>query len=626
MDLTQKNKLDTVTLLELMGNDFYIPDYQRGYRWTETEVKKLMEDLDEYVRKFDDDDYEQTYKDFYCMQPLVVFFNKEYNRWEVIDGQQRLTTTYLILNQDRENLQKENLELFSLDYQSRPGSKEYLKDIDEKKKNENIDYYHIYNANETIGKYFAENGLSASTFIREILNVNKRRRKPTIKFIWYDVTEEIESKQISPEEKFSNLNIGKIGLTNAELIKSLFLHHVGDDESEALRIATEWDVIEHALQDSNFWQFIYGKEDEKYATRIEFLFDIIRKKHSGNQDAYYTFNQYTDIIKARRTQKEKPQLVVKQLWKEVSDKYHLFKGWYEDKNLYHIIGYLRYKKKPLADIESLYYDPANKDMPAVYAALKAVALAGLENPEITKLDYNENASKIFDTLLLFNILSIIDCEKESVRFSFSDFYSHSWDIEHVRSQAEKGFKDAERIDWLSCNLEYFSGVDYNAKEIDSEGIIAYKYHDDIPRYKRDILASAYLGDSINGHTAGELCQKLLDLWKTGEEIVGSDIYRILKDEVFRQDDSFSYTHNIGNLVLLDQGTNRGYKNAFFPVKRKWIYRRENEGIYILPCTRNVFAKNYSTMIFDQMNWNEHDAQAYMNEIERMLADGYDGNK
>lgn len=624
MDLRQKNKLDTVTLMELMGNDFFIPDYQRGYRWTETEVTKLMEDLDEYVCKFDDDTHPS--RDFYCMQPLVVFFNKQKNYWEVIDGQQRLTTTYLILNQDRENLQKQPFcQIFTLDYQSRPGSKAYLETIDPDKRDENIDFYHIYNANETIKNYFAAAYLSPSEFIREILNVHNRKNRPVVKFIWYDVTEEIESGQISPEEKFSALNIGKIGLTNAELIKSLFLHHVSSNESEALRIATEWDLIEHALQEDKFWNFIYGKDDDKYATRIEFLFDIIRKKNSANQDAYYTFNQYINIIKAR-SQKALAQDVVKELWKEVSDKYHLFKGWYEDNDLYHIIGYLRYIKKPISEIESVYYDPDNKNMPAVYAALKKEALNSLENPDIRNLDYNENPGKIFNTLLLFNILSLVDCQKENIRFSFSDFYSHSWDIEHVRSQTPKKLKNAERIDWLVCNLEYFSGVDYNATELDENKNVVSKYHDHFDRYVKDIAASAYLDSNINGHTAGELCRELLKLWESGEEIEDSLIYRVLSEELFLQDDTFPYTHSIGNLVLLDQGTNRGYKNAFFPVKRKWVYRRENEGIYILPCTRNVFAKNYSTMIFDQMNWNEHDAVAYMNEIERTLEDGYDREK
>lgn len=33
-DLRNKKKLDMLKVSELMGNQFYIPDYQRGYRWT----------------------------------------------------------------------------------------------------------------------------------------------------------------------------------------------------------------------------------------------------------------------------------------------------------------------------------------------------------------------------------------------------------------------------------------------------------------------------------------------------------------------------------------------------------------------------------------------------------------
>ena len=98
MDLKEKAKLDTVTVYDLMNNNFYIPDYQRGYRWTNLEVEKLLSDLEEFFS------YNTTGNAFYCMQPLVVFFNKNRNAWEVIDGQQRLTTLYLILNQQKEAL------------------------------------------------------------------------------------------------------------------------------------------------------------------------------------------------------------------------------------------------------------------------------------------------------------------------------------------------------------------------------------------------------------------------------------------------------------------------------------------------------------------------------------------
>lgn len=619
MDLTKKNKLDTVTVFDLMNNHFYIPDYQRGYRWTEIEVTKLLEDLEDYFDKFAKD---PKSNDFYCMQPLVVYFNKNENAWEVIDGQQRLTTMYLILNQKRKRLEEDysGIELFSLSYQSRPDSQQYLESIDPVKKDNNIDFYHIYNANEIITPFLSRTPLGSGRFFDTLLNANNAENKPTVKFIWYDVTEEIENGQISPEEKFSNLNIGKIGLTNAELIKALFLHNVSSNESEALRISTEWDNIEHALQDDNFWAFIYGKNDGKYATRIEFLFDIIQKKSPAEANDYFTFNKYTDKIK--ETTQMRPALdVVKELWKEVSDKYHLFKGWFEDKKLYHIIGYLRYKKVSISDIETIYYDPENEDMPAVYSKLKEKALKVTQDVELRSLTYKDDHKTIFDLLTLFNILSIIDCEKESVRFLFSDFYGHSWDIEHVRSQTPKNLDGEGRKDWIACNLEYFSGINYNQATTDESGKTTYRYHENFDLYKKDIAEAEHRDAVIAGYTAEKICQELLDLFLTKTDITETSIYKVLYGQVFGQDDLFAYEDNIGNLVLLDQGTNRGYKNAFYPVKRKWIHRREREGIYVLPCTRNVFSKNYSNMIFDLMNWNNHDAEAYMDEIERVFGNG-----
>lgn len=619
MDLTKKNKLDTVTVFDLMNNNFYIPDYQRGYRWTEIEVKKLLEDLEDYFERFSEN---PKSNDFYCMQPLVVYFNKNKNAWEVIDGQQRLTTMYLILKQQQPLLEQifPGMKLFELSYQSRPDSKQYLENIDVNLKNKYIDYYHIYNSDSTIKKYFEKRPLETWNYINSILNVNNMLNKPTVKFIWYNVTEEIDNGQISPEEKFSNLNIGKIGLTNAELIKALFLHNVSDNESEALRIATEWDNIEHSLQDDDFWSFIYGKNDGKYATRIEFLFDIIRKKDVANQDTYYTFNQYIEMIK-ERTENESSQDIVRQLWKEVSDKFHLFNGWFKDKKLYHIIGYLRYKEKKISEIETIYYNPENETMPKVYSKLKEKALESIRDLELRALTYTDDHKKIFDVLTLFNILSIIDCEKESVRFSFSDFYEHSWDIEHVRSQTPKNLDGDGRKDWIACNLEYFSGVNYNETVKDISGKISYKYHDDFEQYKEDIVKAEHREMTFAGYTAETICLELLELFNTKINVTETGIYKVLCGKVFEQDDLFKYEDNIGNLVLLDQGTNRGYKNAFFPVKRKWIHRREREGIYVLPCTRNVFSKNYSSMIFDLMNWNNHDAEAYMDEIERMLSNG-----
>lgn len=73
--------LETKFVADIRGS-FYIPSYQRGYRWSETEVVRLLDDI------------YQNGKKNYCLQPVVV--RKKEDQYELIDGQQRLTTLYLI--------------------------------------------------------------------------------------------------------------------------------------------------------------------------------------------------------------------------------------------------------------------------------------------------------------------------------------------------------------------------------------------------------------------------------------------------------------------------------------------------------------------------------------------------
>ena len=69
--------------------NFIVPSYQRGYRWDEINVTDLLDDLLEFMQ-------DGSSGKFYCLQPLVV---KKIgtNQYNVIDGQQRLTTIFIIL-------------------------------------------------------------------------------------------------------------------------------------------------------------------------------------------------------------------------------------------------------------------------------------------------------------------------------------------------------------------------------------------------------------------------------------------------------------------------------------------------------------------------------------------------
>ena len=62
--------LETKFVADISGS-FYIPSYQRGYRWSETEVVRLLDDI------------YQNGKKNYCLQPVVV--RKKDNQYELID-------------------------------------------------------------------------------------------------------------------------------------------------------------------------------------------------------------------------------------------------------------------------------------------------------------------------------------------------------------------------------------------------------------------------------------------------------------------------------------------------------------------------------------------------------------
>ena len=113
---------------------FFIPHYQRGYRWTEQQVKQLLDDIDSFTpREIPGKPEERT---FYCLQPVVVkLMNEEYKQkyglkgewYEVIDGQQRLTTIYIILQYINQKWQGEDkLPQFKINYETRKGCVDFL--------------------------------------------------------------------------------------------------------------------------------------------------------------------------------------------------------------------------------------------------------------------------------------------------------------------------------------------------------------------------------------------------------------------------------------------------------------------------------------------------------------------
>ena len=278
--------------------NFNVPAYQRGYRWNKLNVTDLLDDLLEFMQ-------DDSSGKFYCLQPLVVKKIGE-NRYNVIDGQQRLTTILIILKYLENLLKEENGidEIYTLGYETRKDSKDFLQNIASKtqdESNQNMDYFCMYQAYEAIKSWFENKNAS------ELLEIftNSKDDKYHIEFIWYEVEDNEDEVKI-----FARLNSGKIPLTNAELIKALFLNirnlktrsapkECSENEiiTKQIEISKEWDEIEYTLQDDDFFKFL-TKND--YPTRIELLFEILSGVKNTELDRYAIYRHFFRHGKRRR--------------------------------------------------------------------------------------------------------------------------------------------------------------------------------------------------------------------------------------------------------------------------------------------------------------------------------------
>lgn len=86
------NKQSVKQLLETGKNHpFIIPEYQRPYAWTDDQIVTLFEDLWDFASTMDDDN-QSTY-----FLGSVVSYENENGEQEIIDGQQRITSLFLLL-------------------------------------------------------------------------------------------------------------------------------------------------------------------------------------------------------------------------------------------------------------------------------------------------------------------------------------------------------------------------------------------------------------------------------------------------------------------------------------------------------------------------------------------------
>ena len=632
------NTVDTKTIASLLDgkNYFYIPSYQRGYRWTHKQVDDLLNDLYSFMKQ-----PETEFKgSFYCLQPVIVkeiadadvrrmamgeaSHDSDNKLWELVDGQQRLTTIYILLRYlitkskitEEEFLEDYSSSLYHMYYEARPESKVVLEKLgtDEVKlqSRNNIDATHLTNAYHYIEQWFAD--VSKGQALSKLYNHGESQKprpmredflklltessdQKSVEVIWYQLCGDVN---VDPIREFTRINNGRIPLTDTELVKALFLQKrnyiQGDKILQQVKVSMQWEYIENTLQADDFWCFISDKGidvEDRMGTLLKLVYlkhtdDDVQAIEPGDVFRYY-YSQFESVIGGN------VQAHVKSMWTEIVDTFHTLEDWYESPDIYNYVGFLIQSGVSLVTIYQEYEKNLKSENPVPFLTLVEKEIRQLmQDIDMEKegdgsyritTEY-QNRPKIRKILLLLNInvlsqqLKKINTNNEETlseanvfKFPFDLYKSQQWDIEHIDSATTNDLKSTEdKKDWVDSSVaEIWGNISQAPKNIQD----AYN----------------------NGN------------W---DSLIG-----LIKEDQNEDEEDKNF---IGNLTLLDSATNREYQNALFCRKRKYIIQKISEGRYFLTCTQYVFLKFFDDSInsTDRAKWTKADKEKYHSYIVKQL--------
>lgn len=640
---------------DLLTMHFNIPCYQRGYRWEEKHVVALLDDILSFSKQMRKT--EKPRGKFYCLQPLAVVKNHKLSNsedivYDVIDGQQRLTTLYLLLTYlsgTRNELFEGALgtSLFSLKYESRESDffvNKRFQSADISKSITNIDFFYMTRAYKTIAEWFSTHNAKSSILYALIPDVyhetigltgNELKEAESendelndVRFIWYEVPTQ---KHVDSMEVFSQLNYGKTPLTSTELAKALlFQCDLYNEDIKlmreiAFRRSCEWDAMEKQLQDPYMWAMLMSSKDQT-ASHLSLplslvcdeLYNIMKETNSelriddsAEDYIYQVCNAYLGTNKDGDYADN-----VKFVWDKVQATYTAMYNWYKNPDYYHLIGLLIWLKESKSkDFNNTSKREFIKGLMAEYKKrptdnftdyLMNQIASIIKVPEkkkdkdgnavewgIKHINYYDNASDLIRILVTFNVEQIRQQQDESARFPFHLLRKFNvTSLEHIHPQnLVLDNIDLETLkDWLGVK-------EANLKQLDKYD----EYADNIA------LLRSYLADT--------------DTYNTNKVNAISIINKIDKEFDDLAGMKESQMHTLYNMALVDKATNSALSNHLLDKKRSLLIEFAKNGTtYVMPATRRAFSKYYTG--FSEQNplpklWTQPDREAYFGAIEKV---------
>lgn len=616
---------------------FNVPSLQRTYRWGEKEITLLLNDLYEFYNTNED-----STNDFYPLQPLILKkSNKNDDTWNVLDGQQRLTTIKLIASY----LEMDKDYCLDISYDTREKTKDFLDNISNKKEEDvgtSMELYYIFHAYEVIKAWFQKK--EGSKFVED------KERKNAIKNVLFEKERTrfvVQEMNIDDDEAktFQNINQGRIPLSCSELIKALFLGHIFENnkidnscrfvyssdgyglfipidpikERQSLTrlqniIAKEWDDIETVLMHDEFYSFVCP-EKERSINRMDFLFKVACRNEKFKK--YNTDDPFNAIYECIKDGNVNVVDNISCCWNVVFKCFNRMQKLYFDFDAYHLVGFCNCEHIGISEDFYKYCNDDEKMDEFKMAIREKIKGKVLNDIKIDDLHYGESNDKIKEILLLHNLQSYSD---EKLRFPFNLYDGgKNYDIEHIHATAEEKADKKSRIEWYKINNSAIKKKKEKLKDSkDSKDSKSF--------YLFDSFEKSYKGNNFDIFNKDEEFNKLREI--------------MIKDNLDNEKEDLSKDDGIKNLCLLDSTTNRSYKNSLFITKREMILKKakgerkmilkkakgemdKEDCVYpLLLCTERIFLKFYSNVDSDDnLNfWTEKNREAYLKDISNKVTD------
>lgn len=559
---------DQKSVRELRGT-FILPQYQRGYRWTRRQVCDFVNDIFGFAAG--------PSSTKYFLQPVVVYAGAAADTWNIVDGQQRLTTMYLLHRALTLRLGLDDLPAYTLCYAARPATTQYLAQELYRTGSEPdaIDQWHIYAAWRVIAAHVQNTDEDVVRAVRDAF-------LDRVCVLWFDAAAAADGPY-DPVAHFMRLNTGRIPLTEAELVRAVLLQpRAGEPHAAARQTLTgaRWDAMERGLRDPGFWAFTGRHRPADPPVRMDFVLRLWAARAGAGAMGPFAY-----VRQRLAEQGTAPQAV----WDEITQLWDQLQAWYADDDTYHWLGWLvRTDPEALAALPALFGMRGKQELAHELRRAIGRLIRLPAGRTLATLNYADHRELIGRILFLFTVEYSRGARSGGQRFPFAAWDAVQWSIEHISPRKDRS--PASRKDWKIWLLGHKEALEHMA------------------------LREA---DTVRSADVAKRCAALLDNFGAATEAECLDLQDAVGEVLAAGADD--RVHGLGNLVLLDCSSNSALGNAWLPVKRAMLQEKICAGTFVPPATAAVVLRFFSPQNHDLPWWSADDAQAYLAQIRQTLA-------